>query len=111
MRNKFLMLVPLFLMSNFIWAANDVLDKSPSHFALLKAEPNLKIHYKLLPADQNRSKATLVFVHGWCCDLSVWERQAAAFNGKINMLFVDLPGFGQSDHPRIDYTMDLFAKA
>src|SRR6266850_2409986 len=34
----------------------------------------------------------------------------ATLNGQINMLFIDLPGYGQSDHPRTDYTMDLFAK-
>src|SRR5262249_61814438 len=28
----------------------------------------------------------------------------------VRMLFVDLPGYGRSDKPRIDYTMDVFAK-
>jgi pimeloyl-ACP methyl ester carboxylesterase len=88
-------------------AADNVLDKAPSHFAKLG---DLKIHYKLLPAAQNQNKPTMVFVHGWCCDMSVWRAQAAAFDGQINMLFIDLPGYGQSDHPRTDYTMDLFAK-
>ncbi len=100
----------LLISFSFVQADTGPLDKSPSHFATLKGESNLKIHYKLLTADQNRTKATLVFVHGWCCDMSVWQKQAAAFEGKINMLFIDLPGYGQSDHPKIDYTMDLFAK-
>jgi len=90
-------------------APANILDKSPSHFATLKGTPDLKIHYKLLTADQNRTKPTLVFIHGWCCDLTVWNEQAAAFNNKLPMLFIDLPGYGQSDHPRIEYTMDLFA--
>ena len=27
------------------------------------------------------------------------------------MLFVDLPGYGKSDKPKMDYTMDVFAQA
>jgi pimeloyl-ACP methyl ester carboxylesterase len=103
-------LVFLLFSFNFAHADSSLLDKSPSHFATLKSEPNIKVHYKLLNANQDRTKPTLVFVHGWCCDMSVWQKQADAFNGKINMLFVDLPGYGQSDHPKMDYTMDLFAK-
>src|SRR5262249_25270170 len=36
--------------------------------------------------------------------------QAAALDGKVRMVFIDLPGYGKSDKPRIDYTMDVFAK-
>src|SRR5437762_2905991 len=89
-------------------AADNPLDKAPSRFTKIN---DLKVHYKLLPAAQNRNKPTMLFVHGWCCDMTVWRAQAEAFNGQINMLFIDLPGYGKSDHPRIDYTMDLFAKA
>jgi len=81
----------------------DVLNKAPSRFA---KSGELKVHYKSL----GEGKTAVVFIHGWCCDHSVWGDQAAAFNGKVRMLFVDLPGYGKSDHPKIDYTMDVFAK-
>jgi pimeloyl-ACP methyl ester carboxylesterase len=81
----------------------DVLDKAPSKFA---KSGDLKVHYKSL----GDGKTALVFIHGWSCDHSVWHNQAAAFNGQVRMLFIDLPGFGKSDHPKIDYTMDVFAK-
>jgi pimeloyl-ACP methyl ester carboxylesterase len=84
-------------------APADVLDRAPSKFA---KSGDLKVHYKSL----GEGKAAVVFVHGWCCNLTVWRDQAAAFDGKVRMLFVDLPGFGQSDKPKIDYTMDVFAK-
>jgi pimeloyl-ACP methyl ester carboxylesterase len=84
-------------------APADVLDKAPSHFAKLD---EMKVHYKSL----GEGKTAVVFIHGWCCDLSVWQPQAAALHGKVRMLFVDLPGYGKSDKPKIDYTMDLFAK-
>ncbi len=103
------LILPFFILIQFAHAdPADVLDKSPSHFTKLG---DLKIHYKLLPAEQDRNKPALVFIHGWCCDMTVWREQAAAFNGQLNLIFIDLPGYGQSDHPRIDYTMDLFAKS
>jgi pimeloyl-ACP methyl ester carboxylesterase len=84
-----------------------VLDKAPSKFA---KSGDLKVHYKTLLAEQDESAPALVFIHGWCCDLTVWRDQAKAFDGKLRMLFIDLPGYGKSDNPRIDYTMDVFAK-
>jgi pimeloyl-ACP methyl ester carboxylesterase len=82
----------------------DVLDKAPSKFA---KSGDLQVHYKSL----GEGKTAVVFIHGWCCDHSVWRDQAAALHGKVRMLFVDLPGFGKSDQPKIDYTMDVFARA
>jgi pimeloyl-ACP methyl ester carboxylesterase len=81
----------------------DVLDKASSKFA---KSGDLKVHYKSL----GEGKTALVLIHGWRCDHTVWREQAAAFNGKVRMLFVDLPGYGKSDKPKIDYTMDVFAK-
>jgi pimeloyl-ACP methyl ester carboxylesterase len=84
-------------------AAADVLDKAPSRFA---KSGDLKVHYKSL----GEGKTAVVFIHGWCCDHSVWRAQAAGLNGKVRMLFIDLPGYGKSDKPKVDYTMDLFAR-
>jgi pimeloyl-ACP methyl ester carboxylesterase len=56
-------------------------------------------------------KTALVFVHGWTADLTAWQFQVPAFDGKVRMLLIDLPGHGQSDKPKIDYTMDLFARS
>jgi pimeloyl-ACP methyl ester carboxylesterase len=81
----------------------DVLDKAPSKFA---RSGDLKVHYKSL----GEGKAALVFVHGWCCDHTVWGDQAAALNGQARLLFVDLPGYGKSDKPKIEYTPEVFAK-
>src|SRR5262245_43297431 len=64
----------------------DVLDKTPSRFA--KAGDR-KVHYKSL----GDGKTAIVFVHGWCCDHSVWRDQAAAFNGQARLLVIDLPGY------------------
>jgi pimeloyl-ACP methyl ester carboxylesterase len=85
-------------------ASSDVLDKAPSKFAKFG---DVKVHYKSL----GEGKTAVIFIHGWCCDHTVWRDQAAAFNGKMRMLFIDLPGYGKSDKPKIDYTMDVFARA
>jgi pimeloyl-ACP methyl ester carboxylesterase len=84
-------------------APPDTLDKAPSRFA---KSGDLKVHYKSL----GEGKTAVVFVHGWCCDHTVWAEQAAALGGQARMLFIDLPGYGKSDKPKIDYTMDVFAK-
>ncbi|MFL5342857.1 MAG: alpha/beta fold hydrolase [Gemmataceae bacterium] len=83
--------------------APNALDKAPSKFA--KAG-DAKVHYKSL----GEGDTAVVFVHGWCCDHTVWRAQAAALNGKTRTLYVDLPGYGKSDKPAGDYTMDLFAR-
>jgi pimeloyl-ACP methyl ester carboxylesterase len=101
------LLVLLVITATAARAEDNPLDKAPSRFAKLN---DLKVHYKSLGMKDTAAKTALVFVHGWCCDLTVWRDQAAEFDGKVPMLFIDLPGYGQSDHPRIDYTMDLFAK-
>jgi pimeloyl-ACP methyl ester carboxylesterase len=55
---------------------------------------------------------TIVFVHGWTCDLSVWSDQVAAFAKDHRVIALDLPGHGQSPAPADGvYTMDLFAAA
>jgi pimeloyl-ACP methyl ester carboxylesterase len=80
------------------------LTKAPSKFVTLDGH---KVHYKSL----GEGKTALVFVHCWAGDIRFWKDQVPAFNGKIRMILIDLPGHGQSDKPQIDYTMDHFAKA
>jgi pimeloyl-ACP methyl ester carboxylesterase len=106
MRCSFGLVLPVVLLFLSLARAEvpaQILDAAPSHFA---KSGDLKVHYKSL----GNGNTALVFVHGWCCDLSVWYDQAVAFNGKVRMIFVDLPGYGKSDKPKIDYTMDVFAK-
>ena len=67
-----------------------------------------KIHY----TNYGGAAATVLFVHGWSCDQTVWSDvapQLAARN--VRAITVDLPGHGKSDKPRIAYSMDLYARA
>ncbi len=80
------------------------LDKAPSQFAKLD---DIRIHYKSL----GTGDTALVFVHGWTCNMNFWRYQVPAFDGKLRIILIDLPGHGESDKPKIDYSMDLFAKS
>jgi len=57
-----------------------------------------------------RSKTALVFIHGWNCSADFWKDSLDAFP-KYRVIAIDLPGHGQSDQPKIDYTMAYFAKS
>jgi pimeloyl-ACP methyl ester carboxylesterase len=55
---------------------------------------------------------TIVFVHGWTCDGSSWEKQVPAFMKKYQVITLDLPGHGKSASPKDgNLSMDLFARA
>jgi pimeloyl-ACP methyl ester carboxylesterase len=66
-----------------------------------------KVHY----TNYGEGDMALVFVHGWSCDETVWNGQAPALAEKIRTITIDLPGHGQSDKPRVAYTMELYARA
>lgn len=55
---------------------------------------------------------TIIFIHGWTCDTTVWAEQMSAFENDYRVIALDLPGHGQSPPP-VDgvYTMGRFADA
>jgi pimeloyl-ACP methyl ester carboxylesterase len=66
-----------------------------------------RIHY----ATAGRGSRTIVFVHGWACNLGFWREQIPALADKARLILIDLPGHGQSDKPQTAYTMDFFFEA
>jgi len=75
-----------------------------AHFA--KFDTN-RVHYLTV----GKGAKTVVFVHGWSCHSGFWREQVPALADKAQLILIDLPGHGQSDKPRTDYTMDYFARA
>ncbi len=68
----------------------------------------LKVHY----TNYGGAAATVVFVHGWACDETVWRDVAPALAARnVRTITIDLPGHGKSDKPQIAYTMQLYARA
>jgi pimeloyl-ACP methyl ester carboxylesterase len=53
---------------------------------------------------------TVIFVHGLGCDMNSWKYQRGKING-IKEVYIDLPGFGKSEKPVADYTLESFAEA
>jgi pimeloyl-ACP methyl ester carboxylesterase len=52
----------------------------------------------------------LVFVHGWQCDRQYWREQLAHFAPDYRLLLIDLPGHGDSDGGREDWSMAAFGE-
>lgn len=66
-----------------------------------------KVHYK----EYGQGEKSLVFIHGWGCDLNTWKFQFDYFKNKYHLVLIDLPGYGQSDKLEQGYTIDLFAQS
>jgi len=43
-----------------------------------------------------KSSCTLVFIHGWGSCIEVWNKISQQLNSDIDILLIDLPGFGKS---------------
>jgi len=73
-----------------------------SHYASFGSN---KVHY----ITAGSGDKTLVFIHGWSGNAKVWYEQAPVLANKAKLVFIDLPGHGQSDKPQTKYTMDFLA--
>lgn len=52
----------------------------------------------------------LVFVHGWCCNRSVWRNQVPYFEKDYRVVTLDLAGHGASGRKRTVYSTKSFAE-
>ena len=57
-----------------------------------------------------KGEPTLVFVHGWCGDRSVWYKQVPYFAKKYRVVALDLAGHGTSGRQRQAYTQEAFGE-
>ena len=85
----------------------DSIESLPSQYVTM--DDSIKVHYK----QWGEGLHTVMFVHGFGCDMNTWEEQYDAFcNDKdMRLLFIDLPGYGKSDKPHVDYTLSFFCNA
>ena len=87
-----------------IFATTAFAGDGESQFAKLDGA---RVHYK----SYGKGKDALVLVHGWGSNLVFWRDQIPDLAKRNRVIAIDLPGHGESDKPRIAYTMDLFANA
>lgn len=57
-----------------------------------------------------KTKNALIFIHGWTCSADFWKESLYAFPD-YRVIAIDLPGHGKSDKPKLDYTMEHFARS
>src|SRR5215510_11723875 len=69
---------------------------------------DVKLHY--YDIGNSKAKNALVFVHCWTCNVEFWKESYNAFP-QYRVIALDLPGHGKSDKPKVDYSMEYFAKA
>lgn len=53
---------------------------------------------------------TLVFIHGWNCNSSVWKNQIPYFSKEYRVVTLDLGGYGISGKQRTVYSMEAFGQ-
>jgi pimeloyl-ACP methyl ester carboxylesterase len=57
------------------------------------------------------SGPTLVLIHGMFGDYTDWEPALEPLSQNFHIIAVDLPGFGLSDKPDLDYSADFFLRS
>ena len=69
------------------------------------------LHYKSFSInyDHRGQGPCLVFLHGFCENLTIWEPYINAFQEHYTVIAIDLPGHGQSQVTDVIHTMDEMA--
>jgi pimeloyl-ACP methyl ester carboxylesterase len=65
----------------------------------------VRLHY----VEDGAGDPPLVFVHGWCCDLSYFQPQFDHFKAAHRVMAMDLRGCGRSDRPARGYDIPTLA--
>lgn len=60
--------------------------------------------------EKGNGEVTLLFIHGWSNNYSIWDRQIEHFSKKYRVVAVDLPGFGKSGSNRQNWSISAFGK-
>jgi pimeloyl-ACP methyl ester carboxylesterase len=67
-------------------------------------------HFNVRYLDNARRRAqTLLFVHGLGGSIESWKKNIEPLSGIFRILVLDLPGFGLSDKPLMDYTIGFYS--
>ncbi|MCX2719632.1 alpha/beta fold hydrolase [Lentiprolixibacter aurantiacus] len=60
--------------------------------------------------NEGSGEITLILVHGWANDRSIWDAQVAHFSENYRVIAVDMPGFGESGNNRSDWTISSYSR-
>lgn len=73
---------------------------------MVQSKDGVPISYEVYGAGE----PTLVFVHGWSCDVRYWRAQVPYFSKNHRVVLLDLAGHGNSGLSRKNYTMESFGE-
>jgi len=65
-------------------------------------------HLKISVIDNKKCGIPLLFLHGFLGSSIDWIHQYYFYNNKYHILLIDLPGFGNSDKPIKEYSIEFF---
>jgi len=68
---------------------------------------NILTNYQIYPCD--KSKETLLILHGWQSNIEAWKQTALELSKQITVVLVDLPGFGQTLEPQTPWEITDYA--
>lgn len=65
---------------------------------------NLRVRY----LDRNKRGTPLLLLHGLGGSIESWTNNISFLSTKFRVIALDLPGFGMSDKPKIDYSINFY---
>ena len=65
---------------------------------------NLRVRY----LDRNKSGTPILLLHGLGGSIESWTNNISFLSTKFRIIALDLPGFGMSDKPKIDYSINFY---
>ncbi len=81
-------------------------ESTEFELAFVQAEDAVPLAY----VDFGQGETSLVFVHGWCCDMLHWEAQLEEFKKDYRVVALDLGGHGASGAGRAQWTLESLGK-
>jgi pimeloyl-ACP methyl ester carboxylesterase len=67
-----------------------------------------KVHHTVFP--NARSNVPVIFVHGFGGSIGHWRQNMSALSKRHSVYAIDLLGFGASDKPNIEYSVELWVQ-
>lgn len=82
-------------------------DEKPAGQSKFAKVDGARVHY----VNYGKGNDAVVLIHGWTMNADNWRDQIPAVAERYRVIAIDLPGHGQSDKPKLTYSMDYFARA
>ncbi|MGB0403156.1 MAG: alpha/beta fold hydrolase [Salibacteraceae bacterium] len=82
-------------------------------FSCSNEEKNIALSFdnqRIYFTDQGTGKPTILFVHAWCTDGTLWKNQVEAFKKDYRVVTIDLAGHGKSGKSRKHWNPENFAR-